>query len=238
MHSWKVSFREAAEIQNRLRKRISLTRSFHQLKTIAACDVAGTARGKKEGIVVAGVIVFRFPDLLEVERQYACVRSSTPYVPGFLTFREAPALLKALRKLKHPPDLFIFDGQGIAHPRGIGIAAHMGVWLNRPAIGCGKSRLCGIYREPGPRRGDREWLLDESGHKLGVILRTVDGVKPVFISPGHKIDFESAADIILSVSKYRIPEPVRQADQYVGQRKREIYGNVQEGVTARRVSTS
>ncbi len=132
-----------------------------------------------------------------------------PYVPGLLTFREGPVLLKAFRQLESEPDLIIFDGQGIAHRQGFGIASHMGVILDKPTIGSAKSKLVGEYREPGRRRGSFSKLYLD-GKIIGAVLRTQDGVKPIFVSQGHRIDLRSALKIVLnSATKYRLPDPIR-----------------------------
>ena len=138
-----------------------------------------------------------------------------PYIPGLLTFREAPVLLKAFSQLPQEPDLLLLDGQGIAHPRSLGIAAHLGVLLNLPAIGCAKSRLCGEYEEPGMEKGSTAPLKD-NGKTVGMVVRTRTGTKPVFVSPGHKMDFATSMKIVLALCRtYRIPEPLRQAHAFV-----------------------
>jgi deoxyribonuclease V len=145
-----------------------------------------------------------------------------PYVPGFLTFREGPVLIKVIKKLSIKPDVILFDGQGIAHPIRLGIASHIGVLLNTPAIGCAKSRLIGEYKEPKLRRG--AWSpLTYNNNVVGAVLRTRDNVRPLFISPGHKIDLKASIDIVLNcISKYRIPEPLRRADYLSRRVKRSI----------------
>jgi deoxyribonuclease V len=143
-----------------------------------------------------------------------------PYIPGLLAFREGPAVLAAWDKLKSRPDLLMFDGQGIAHPRGIGIASQMGLWLEIPSIGVAKSRLFGRHGEVGQRRGDRADLLDNRGKSIGSVLRTRDGTNPLYISPGHSIDVEHATEFVLACcTGYRLPEPTRWAHKVAGGEK-------------------
>ncbi|MCH7872098.1 MAG: endonuclease V, partial [Planctomycetes bacterium] len=138
-----------------------------------------------------------------------------PYVPGLLSFREMPGILAAVRKLKVTPDVFLCDAQGLAHPRRFGLACHLGLWLNMPTIGCAKSRLCGVHAEPGLRKGSSARLMHDGEH-IGCVLRTRDDVKPIFVSPGHLCDHDSARRIALSAAiKYRLPEPTRLAHQLV-----------------------
>jgi deoxyribonuclease V len=156
-------------------------------------------------------VVFSLDPFAVVEEAVAWGHVSFPYIPGLLSFREAPILLKAFKKLRHTPDIVIFDSQGIAHPRGLGLASHMGLLLDTPSIGCAKSRLVGTFKEPGTRAGARSPLKHEGKH-IGTVLRTRDGVKPVFVSPGHKIDMRGAVRWVLKCCKgYRLPEPTRAA---------------------------
>lgn len=171
---------------------------------IAAADASFTKTA-----ACGAVAVFKYPSLELVEVQTARAKLKFPYIPGLLTFREGPVLIKAFEKLKADPDIIIFDGQGIAHPQRFGIAAHMGVLLDKPTIGSAKSRLVGEYKTPGQRRGAFSYLyLDDE--IVGAALRTRSGVKPVFVSPGHRMDLRSAIAIVLNCSLgYRIPEPIR-----------------------------
>ena len=139
-------------------------------------------------------MVFSWPVLEVVETRTVSGLLRFPYVPGYLSFREGPLLLRVFERLRTDPQLIFFDGQGAAHPRGFGLACHMGLLLDRPAVGCAKSRLCGRTTEPGEQAGSRTPLLDDSGARIGVTLRTRKGVKPIFVSPGHRIDTEAAAD--------------------------------------------
>jgi deoxyribonuclease V len=162
--------------------------------------------------VVVAASLFSYPGLEHLEDTVAKERMLFPYIPGYLSFREGPAVIKALRKLKTQPDVVLFDGQGIAHPRHMGIASHVGVVLNIPAVGCAKSRLVGEYDEPGPCRGDWSPLYYQ-GREVGAVLRTRDQVRPLFISPGHRVDLMTCINIVLhAVSSYRLPEPIRRAD--------------------------
>jgi len=155
-----------------------------------------------------------------MEKRLATVPLRFTYVPGLLTFREGPAILAALRKLRNRPDALICDGQGIAHPRRCGIATHIGILVDLPAVGCAKSRLLGTYREPGPRRGDRSPITDK-GEIVGTVLRTRDNVKPVLVSVGHNIDLVTAERLILACGAgYRLPEPTRLADHLVAAAKK------------------
>jgi deoxyribonuclease V len=169
----------------------------------------------------AGIVIFSFPELEIVERVAAEAPLTFPYVPGLLAFREAPVLLKAFSKLKRRPDLIMIDGQGIAHPRGLGIASHMGLILKTPTIGCAKSRLYGWHREPSEKRGSFTRLVDEKGVVVGAAVRTRNHTRPVYVSIGHKVDLMTAIRLTLACGRgYRIPEPTRQADSYVEEIKR------------------
>jgi len=217
LHPWNVSPAEAKRIQTELGKRVDLQNDFSRVNLIAGADLS-IDKASNEGF--AGVIVYTFPDLNEVERRHAHRKLSFPYIPGLLAFREAPVLLEAFAKVEREPDVIVFDGQGIAHPRGLGIATHMGLVLDKPTIGCAKSRLTGSFEEPGPEVGDYSPLV--FGEKtIGAVLRTRHNVKPVFISQGHKIDLETCIDLLLKCNDgYRIPKPTREADHFVGELKR------------------
>ena len=217
-HSWNLTPSEAIALQQQLRKKIRKSGALrpNQLKTIAGADCAFDHTGRYG---FAGVVVYRYPELEVLRRVGRRSRVTFPYVPGLLSFREAPLLLAAIEKLDKLPDLFIFDGQGIAHPRRIGIASHMGLLLDRPSIGCAKSRLIGQHRTPGQKPGSSAPLTID-GEQVGNVLRTKRGCKPVYISVGHRINLAQATEIILTcVGKYRIPIPTRDADLYVAQLK-------------------
>jgi deoxyribonuclease V len=165
--------------------------------------------------------VLAYPSLEVIEKIFAAERSSFPYIPGLLSFREGPPLLKAFARLRRAPDLVIFDGQGIAHPRGVGLASHMGLFLDIPTIGCAKTRLCGTYDAVGEAVGTHA-ALRHDGRVIGAVLRTKERVKPVFVSPGHKIGLARAMEIVLSCGAgYKLPEPVRLAHLAVNRFRRE-----------------
>lgn len=219
LHVWNISPAEAVKLQNELRKRLVLKNRLTEMRTVAGCDMAIDTKNE---LCIAGAVVLSFPDLEILETQYAVKPLNFPYIPGLLSFREAPALLAALEKVKTEPSMILFDGQGIAHPRGMGIASHMGLFLDRPSVGCGKSRLYGRFKEPALKAGSCSPLTDERGNLLGYVLRTRDKVKPVFVSPGHYTDAETAVSVVKQCCDgLRLPKPVREADHYVGRMKRE-----------------
>lgn len=212
LHSWKVSPGEAIQLQNELKGKISLKKSFNKVKKVAGADVS-----YYQNKMIAGVIVFEFPNLKVIERQFFISPINLPYIPGLLTFREGPSLLEAFVKIKNEPDIILFDGQGIAHPRRMGIATHLGLFLDKPTIGCAKSRLSGKYTSVGEEKGDYA-LLKEGEEVLGAVLRTRRKVKPIFISPGYKIDLSNSIEIVLKCTeKYKLPIPVREAHIFVNQ---------------------
>lgn len=216
---WNLVPKKAVELQKELSQRLIIQDLFGEIKTIAGADMA-FSKDDKTGF--AGIIVYSYPELKEIERVSATEKLQfpyVPYVPGLLSFREAPLLLKAIQRLKIEPDLFIFDGQGIAHPRRFGIASHMGIILDKPTIGCAKSRLIGKFKEPGKKAGSHEPLYDGE-MIIGAVLRTRDNTNPVFVSPGHRVSLKTAVDIIMRCTDgYRIPRPTREADKYVASLK-------------------
>lgn len=175
---------------------------------IAGADIAFSLDGSH---AQAAAVVYDRVEKRIIEQAVARRPVEYPYVPGYLSFREGPVLLEVIASLKHPWDVIMFDGQGICHPRRCGLAAHMGVTLDRPAIGAAKSRLCGEHREPGLRAGSASSLMLD-GERVGLALRTRDGVKPLYVSIGHRMDLPSAKRITLACCQYRLPEPTRQAD--------------------------
>jgi deoxyribonuclease V len=202
-----ADYREARRIQRELRSNVKIIPLKKTPRLIAGVDAAFT--GTK---VIAAACLYTFPELAPVEDVHAVENIRFPYIPGLLSFREGPAIIRAVRKLSGRPDVMLFDGQGIAHPEGMGIASHIGVLLNIPAIGCAKSRLVGDYREPGHLKG-RHTDLTFHNKKIGTVLRTRENVKPLFISPGHLIDRKGAVSIVLRcLGRYRLPEPIRRAD--------------------------
>jgi deoxyribonuclease V len=207
-HPWRVTPLQAAEIQRELKNHLILKGQWKGPGLIAGAD-ASYSRGSVAGY--AAVVVMQWPGLNIVETSSARGEIDFPYVPGLLSFREGPVLMEAFSRLMCRPDVVIFDGQGIAHPRGMGLAAHMGVLLDIPSIGCAKSRLVGEHNPPGAAPGDRSDLIVK-GLVVGAVLRTRKGVKPVFVSSGHRLGLETSIRVVLDTcAGYRIPEPVRQA---------------------------
>lgn len=211
LHPWDVSPAEAMKIQERLRSRVSTTSA---LTTV--CTVAGVDIGIQGEVARAAVVVLRYPDLTILEKSLAELPVPFPYIPGLLAFREAPAILAACAKLQTEPDLFIFDGQGLAHPRRMGIASHVGVILDRPSIGCAKSRLTGTHATPPPQAG--AWVpLYDGAEVIGAVVRSRANVSPLYVSIGHKVDLETAVQYVLSCCRgYRLPETTRQAHLAAG----------------------
>jgi deoxyribonuclease V len=202
---------EARRIQERLRSRVRVAPlDLSRLRRVAAADV--TFLDGKDA-VAAALVVAGYPSGEILEEATAVVRTEFPYVPGYLSFREGPAIMAAFAKLGALPDAVLFDGQGVAHPRRFGIASHVGVLLDAPSVGCAKSRLSGEHDEPGPEKGEWAPLRDE-GEVVGAALRTRRGVKPVYVSVGHRTDLPTAMELVLSLcSRYRLPDPARRAHQ-------------------------
>ena len=202
---------EAIALQEKLGKRVIRKRTFVRVGRVAGVDVS-----IRNGQARAAVVILQFPSLEPREHATAVRPVEFPYVPGLLAFREIPVILAAFAKLKTRPDLLLVDGQGLAHPRRFGVACHLGVEVDLPAIGCGKSRLVGEHREPAHRRGSRA-VLRHDGEIIGSVLRTRDGIKPVYISIGHRIDLPTAVRTILRCcTRYRLPEPIRAAHRTAG----------------------
>jgi deoxyribonuclease V len=214
LHPWTLKPQQAIAVQAKLRDRLVLSWDGRQIATIGGVDVS-----VKGGQTRAAIVVLRYPDLMPLEGMTAQEAVRFPYVPGLLAFREGPVVLTAWERLRTKPDLLMFDGQGIAHPRGIGIASHIGLWLECPSIGVAKSRLYGRHTDPGPMRGEGAELRDERDpdRVIGVVLRTRTRVKPVYVSPGHLIDVPQAVDLTLECcTRYRLPEPTRWAHRVAG----------------------
>ncbi|MFQ5883430.1 MAG: deoxyribonuclease V [Candidatus Methylomirabilales bacterium] len=208
LHPWDVPPAEAIRIQHSLRRRLDFADPQGAIETVAGVDVS---YDKRSPTVYAVVMVMRLTDLQTLETATAVGGTAFPYIPGLLSFREAPAILRAFKRLRRRPDCLLCDGQGIAHPRRFGLACHLGLLLDLPSIGCAKSLLVGEYREPGQQRGSFEILYDK-GERVGIILRTKDGVQPVYVSPGYKVSLKRAREIVLRAhGGYRVPEPTRQA---------------------------
>jgi deoxyribonuclease V len=213
LHSWDVTPREAVAIQKELRARIV---ADAPLDLAAVRTVAGVDVSVKDGHSHAAIVVASFPDFAVIETATARAPTPFPYVPGLLSFREGPVLEAALGRLTHEPDVFVFDGMGIAHPRRIGIASHMGLWLDRPTVGCGKTLLVGRHEPLPEARGASRPLIDR-GEVIGAAVRTRTGKNPVFISPGHRADVDSAVALILACApRFRLPEPIRLAHKAAG----------------------
>jgi len=252
VHPWHLSYHEAVTWQVRLRRRLRADSPLDvsALRTVAGADVAYEPRRRERGGAdaeptarfVAAVVVMRLPGLEVMETATAAAETGFPYIPGLLSFREGPALQGAFARLDERPDVVLFDGQGIAHPRGLGLAAHLGILLGCPTVGCAKSRLYGVTRgQPGHRRGSRRAILAppeparqrggrqahappfRPGERIGTLLRTRDGVKPVWVSCGHLVDLPSAERLILRTTRgYRLPEPIRTAHRLVNAELRRI----------------
>ncbi len=216
LHPWNVTCKEAVAIQQELRQRLILHDNDFpaQIRTIAGADISYS---KKNDLFYAAVILMNFLSMEVIEQRTVVERAPFPYIPGLLSFREGPALLKIFENLQHTPDVVIFDGQGIAHPRGVGLASHMGLFLDLPTIGCAKTRLAGRYGEVGKEVGDyADLVLDD--RIAGSVLRTKKKVKPLFISPGHRIGIRKSADIVLHCCRgYKLPEPIRRAHLVVNE---------------------
>lgn len=207
-HPFDLTPAEAIRLQERLRAQIHLSGDIHDVSFVAGADASYT---KGSDVIHAVVVVLRYPDLTVVERVSVSVVTGFPYIPGLLAFREGPALIEAFRRLRSEPDVIFFDGHGIAHPRGIGIASHMGLLLDRPSIGVAKSLLTGSAAKPGFMRGSMTPVLRD-GETIGMAVRTKEGTKPVYVSVGHRISLEAAVDLVLATARgYRLPEPTRQA---------------------------
>lgn len=215
LHNWNLTPEEAARVQSELRSRLVLQWDELPVRTIGGVDIS-----IKTEMARAAIVIISYPELSPLESVIADAPLVFPYIPGLLAFREGPSVLAAWTELKNKPDLLMFDGQGIAHPRGIGIASQMGLWLERPTIGVAKSRLYGRHEEVGPQRGDRADLIDKQGNVIGIVLRTREKTNPLYISPGHLIDVEHATHFVLNcLAGYRLPEPTRWAHKVAGGEK-------------------
>lgn len=214
LHDWTLTPSEAIALQKTLAAQVVYDQPLplDDVRLVAGVDVS-----VKDNVSQAAVVVLSFPDLQVVETVTNVLPTPFPYIPGLLSFREGPVLEDAFARLQHTPDVLIFDGMGRAHPRRLGIASQMGLWLGKPTIGCGKTLLIGRYVEPPQERGAFAPLVDK-GELIGAILRTRANTKPVYISPGHLIDLETALALVMACTpKYRLPEPIRQAHNAAGQ---------------------
>lgn len=215
-HRWTLSPRQAIAVQKKLAALVKETPLLAPPVLVAGADAAFSADGAR---CIAAVVVWHVAEQRVVEQVHAVRPVGMPYVPGLLSFREAPAVIAAIRKLSRRPDVFMFDAQGIAHPRRLGLAAHVGVVLDHPSIGCAKSRLCGVAGDVRKRAGFFAPLRDKQ-EVIGSVLRTRTNTKPLFISVGHRITLADARRVVMDCcTKYRLPEPTRRADRAVAQLK-------------------
>jgi len=213
LHSWQLSPAQALDIQRRLAAQVSRRDEITTPRFIAGVDISV---GRASEMATGAVVVLSYPELRLVETRVAQGRLEFPYIPGLLSFRESPLTLAACERLTITPDLILVDGQGIAHPRRIGLASHLGLFLDTPTIGCAKSLLCGRHEMLGEKPGSYAEVVDD-GETIGVALRTRLGVKPVYVSIGHKVDLQTAIYWVLECCRgYRLPEPTRLAHLAAG----------------------
>lgn len=216
-HSWRLSPEEAIRLQRRLAARVSLRPFRGAVRSLAGADVSYDPR---TGRFHAAVVLLSWPGLSVIETARAHGRSGFPYIPGLLSFREIPPLLRAFRRLRRRPCLIVCDGQGLAHPRRFGLACHLGLLLGIPTLGCAKTLLVGEHSPVPPERGGRSALIF-GGRRVGTVLRTREGTKAIFVSPGHRLSIAQAASWALRcATRYRIPEPTRLADREVARMRR------------------
>ncbi len=225
LHNWNLSYSQAIALQKQLSEKVQMIELKNQPKTIAGIDCALSKDNQK--IIAVAVVLRTQPAQKDlwgpveslgfeiIEKTNAVQKINFPYIPGLLSFREAPACIAAVEKLKNEPDAFVIDGQGLAHPRRFGLACHLGLFFDKPTIGCAKSRLTGSFEYPAPEKGSYSPLKD-SEEIIGAVVRTRTNVEPLFISVGNKCSLKNAIEIILNcTTKYRIPEPTRLAHQLV-----------------------
>ena len=216
-HRWPRSVSAAVALQRTLRSRVVTRGAPRRVGLVAGADLSYDPR---RNLLFAAVLVFRYPELALVEERQVSRPIAFPYVPGLLSFRELPAILAAWRRLRRRPHLVLCDGQGIAHPRGVGLASHLGLLLGVPTIGCAKSRLVGEHGTVGRQRGDRTALRFD-GRTVGSVLRTREGARPIYVSPGHLIGLPAAVRFALGCCRgFRVPEPIRRADRAVAEARR------------------
>ena len=213
LHGWQLSIPQALDVQRRLAAQVSRSSGVSAPHFLAGVDMSV---GRAQGMATGAVVVLSYPELAVVETQVVQGRLVFPYIAGLLSFRESPLILAACERLSITPDLILVDGQGIAHPRRFGLASHLGLFWDTPTIGCAKSRLCGSHEVPGIEPGSYAEVMDR-GETIGVALRTKLGVKPVYVSIGHKIDLETAVHWVMKCCRgYRLPEPTRLAHLAAG----------------------
>ena len=210
LHAWNLTPTQAIDLQKELAQRIIREDRFGEVHTIAGVDMA---INEQNGMARAAVVLLSFPELEILERHVYEEPIRMEYIPGLLSFRETPCIIGAFAQLKRQPDLVMVDGQGIAHPRRLGIASHLGLWLDLPTIGCAKSILTGSHEALSEEAGS--WVpLKYRGETIGAVVRTRTRVNPMIISLGHRISLESSIRYVLLCTKgYRLPEPTRQADK-------------------------
>lgn len=231
LHSWTLEPKEAAKIQTELRDQLVLEWDGRPVHTVGGVDVSLPGDEAR-----AAIVVLRFPELTPIEGVTASTPLAFPYIPGLLAFREGPAVLAAWEQLQIKPDLLLFDGQGIAHPRGMGIASLMGLWLERPTIGVAKSRLYGRHGEVGLNKGETAELYDQrdSQRIIGAVVRSRDNVNPLYVSPGHLMDVPHAVEFVLQcVTRYRLPEPTRWAHKAAAGEKLPVDTETDTGIQRR-----
>jgi deoxyribonuclease V len=219
-HPWDLPYRDAVALQATLRSRLVLAGGPRSPKLVAGVD-ASFVRMRGRSACYAAVVVLRFPDAVVVEEAFAAGETAYPYIPGLLSFREGPIVLQALAEVRREPDVLMFDGQGVCHPRGFGLASHLGYLLDRPTIGCAKSLLVGGHGPLGADAGSTVPLLVD-GKTVGAAVRTRTGVHPVYVSPGHRTSLDRAVAIVRATTRgYRLPEPTRLAHQAVTRFRKE-----------------
>jgi deoxyribonuclease V len=208
LHSWNIPPKEAVALQKRLASQVVLTPLPGRISLIAGADVGYSRR---HNTAVAVLATYTFPGLEFRELVQLHDEISYPYVPGLLSFREVPLMVQTFQLLREQPDVVLCDGQGIAHPRGLGLASHLGLWLNLPTVGCAKTRLVGSHGKVGPKKGQYRSLMHRN-NRVGVVLRTRAKVKPLYVSPGHLAEVDSSRKLVVRCClKYRLPEPIRKA---------------------------
>lgn len=213
-HDWNLTAQQAIALQKQLAGQVvdDVYLPLSAIRTIAGIDVSVKANWS-----TAAVVILSFPDFRIIESAWAKIPTPFPYIPGLLSFREMPVILRAFADIHTIPDVLMVDGMGRIHPRKFGIACHLGLWLNRPSVGVGKTPFVGVYDEPAPQKGAQSNIIYHD-EVVGVALRTRDRVKPLYVSVGHQIDLASAVALTLAcVTRYRLPEPIRHAHRLAGE---------------------
>lgn len=226
LHPWPKTEAEAVSLQNQLRDRVVIDGALDRVHLIAGVD---TAFDHIANLLYAAVALFRYPAMTECEKVSDWADADFPYIPGLHAFREGPVILKAFQRLSVKPDLIIFAGHGIAHPRFCGMAAHLGLWLDTPSIGCARRRLAGQYDDPSPHKGSSSPLYVEN-REVGRVFRSRHNVKPIYISPGHRCNLADAVRYATDcLQGYRVPEPLRAAHRFANRARRNCAGKNLEG---------